>query len=125
MSELPTTPDQPSGDPLIGRRRTRLAEERTYLAWLRTGLATFAISLGTAKVVPALSRSSVVWPYTAIGSAFALIGVLLVLYGFARHKSLERAISIGSFELPDSRLVLALSLAVAALGVALIITVAV
>ncbi|MET0972771.1 MAG: DUF202 domain-containing protein, partial [Thermoleophilaceae bacterium] len=26
-------------------RRTRLANERTYLAWLRTGLTAFAVSL--------------------------------------------------------------------------------
>jgi putative membrane protein len=36
-------------------RRTRLANERTYLAWWRTGLTAFAVSLGAGKLVPALT----------------------------------------------------------------------
>jgi putative membrane protein len=36
-------------------RRTRLASERTYLAWWRTGLTTLAVSVGTGKIVPELS----------------------------------------------------------------------
>ena len=36
-------------------RRTRLANERTYLAWWRTGLTTLAVSVGTGKLVPAVT----------------------------------------------------------------------
>ena len=36
-------------------RRTRLANERTYLAWWRTGLAAFAVSLGAGRLVPAIA----------------------------------------------------------------------
>ena len=42
-------------------RRTRLANERTYLAWWRTGLTSFAVSLGAGKLVPALTEESH-WP---------------------------------------------------------------
>ena len=31
-------------------RRTPLANERTYLAWWRTGLATFAVSFGAGRL---------------------------------------------------------------------------
>src|SRR5277367_6093930 len=36
-------------------RRTRLANERTYLAWWRTGLAAFAVSLAAGRLVPAIA----------------------------------------------------------------------
>ena len=54
-------------------RRTRLANERTYLAWWRTGLTAFAVSLGAGKLVPALTDESR-WPYVAVGIGFALLG---------------------------------------------------
>ena len=38
-------------------RRTLLAVERTYLAWWRTGLTSFAVGLGAGKVVPALAAA--------------------------------------------------------------------
>ena len=63
-----------------GLRRTWLASERTYLAWLRTGLASFAVSIGVGKVVPALTGGAQ-WPYAVLGVAFALLGVGLVGYG--------------------------------------------
>jgi putative membrane protein len=46
-------------------RRTRLATERTYLAWWRTGLTTFAVSVGAGKLVPELS-SGAAWPFEVI-----------------------------------------------------------
>ena len=36
-------------------RRTRLANERTYLAWWRTGLTTLAVAIGAGKIVPELT----------------------------------------------------------------------
>lgn len=50
-------------------RRTRLANERTYLAWWRTGLATIAVSRGAGKLVPELSTGAV-WPFELVGIAF-------------------------------------------------------
>ena len=44
-------------------RRTRLANERTYLAWWRTGLTTFAVSVAAGRLVPELScRENVALP---------------------------------------------------------------
>jgi hypothetical protein len=43
-------------------RRTRLANERTYLAWWRTDLTTFAVSLAAGKLVSELS-SGTAWPF--------------------------------------------------------------
>ena len=59
-------------------RRTQLASERTQLAWWRTGLAALAVSIGVGRLVPALDHSTVVWPYTLLGVAFALYGIALI-----------------------------------------------
>ena len=36
-------------------RRTLLANERTYLAWSRTGLTAFGIAIGIGAIVPAVA----------------------------------------------------------------------
>src|SRR5256714_9735827 len=77
-----------------GLRRTWLASERTYLAWLRTGFASFAVSIGVGKVVPALTGGAQ-WPYAVLGVAFALLGVGLVGYGALRQTLVGRAIRRG------------------------------
>jgi putative membrane protein len=42
----------PSGD---ASRRTRLANERTQLAWWRTGLTALAVGLAIGRVLPELA----------------------------------------------------------------------
>jgi putative membrane protein len=101
-------------------RRTRLANERTYLAWWRTGLTAFAVSIGSGKLVPALA-SGTNWPYTAIGIGFAAVGVFCSGYAFWRYREVENAISRGEFARPGDRLVAVLSGLGAALGVLLVV----
>src|ERR671938_119738 len=101
-------------------RRTRLANERTYLAWWRTALTAFAVSIGSGKLIPALARGAT-WPYTAIGIGFAVVGVLCSLYAMRRHREVEAAIARGEFAGPDDRVVLLLSLVGAALGLLLVV----
>ena len=104
-------------DALDADRRTRLASERTFLAWLRSGLTAFAVSLAVGGIGPQLvDRAS--WPFVASGAAFALYGVAMILLGGQRAREVERAISAGGFApLPDRTLV-ALGLGAAALGIA-------
>jgi putative membrane protein len=101
-------------------RRTRLANERTYLAWWRTGLTAFAVSIGSGKLVPALSEGTT-WPYTAIGMGFAIVGVFCTGYAFWRYREVEEAISRGEFAPPDEHLVAVLSGVGAGLGVLLVV----
>jgi putative membrane protein len=75
-------------------RRTRLANERTYLAWWRTALTAFAVSIGSGKLVPALATGAT-WPYTAIGIGFAIVGVFCSGYAFWRYREVEEAVSRG------------------------------
>jgi putative membrane protein len=101
-------------------RRTRLANERTYLAWWRTALTAFAVSIGAGKLVPSLA-SGTTWPYTAIGVGFAVIGIFCSSYAFWRYREVEEAVSRGEFAHPDERLVALLSGVGTALGVLLVV----
>ena len=64
-------------------RRTRLANERTYLAWWRTGLTSIAVSIGLGRIVPGVSHVTR-WPYEAVGAGFGLLGVAFIVLGYAR-----------------------------------------
>jgi putative membrane protein len=77
-------------------RRTRLANERTYLAWWRTGLTTLAVSFAAGRLVPELSGGPR-WPYETIGVAFAVVGVGLIVYGYRRHEEVEAALARGDY----------------------------
>jgi putative membrane protein len=96
-------------------RRTRLANERTYLAWWRTGLAALAVSLGAGKLVPALTPGTQ-WPYTIAGIDFAGVGVVFIGYAFVRHRRVERAISRGEFAPPEESFITALAVVGVLLG---------
>lgn len=80
-------------------RRTRLANERTELAWWRTGMTVFALALAVSRVIPELADTTHRWPYVLAGIAFALYGTALIAYGSSRRRSVERALSRGEF--PD------------------------
>ena len=103
-------------------RRTRLANERTYLAWWCTGLTAFAVALGTGRVVPALTHGSH-WPYEVIGTGFALLGLTFTGYAFRRHLEVEQALSRGDYTRPDDRFLAAVTVAAVVLGVALVIVI--
>jgi putative membrane protein len=96
-------------------RRTRLATERTYLAWWRTGLTAIAVGVGTGGIAPKLSGERH-WAYVAIGIGFAALGVALLAYGLRRQVEVDRAVSDGRFAPPDARVLTALTAAAAILG---------
>ncbi len=75
---------------------TRLANERTYLAWWRTGLTSLAVGIGAGRIVPALTDEAQ-WPYTIVGIGFALLGIGLIGYASVRHRQVERALARGEF----------------------------
>ena len=59
----------------VATRRTRLATERTYLAWWRSGLTALAVGLAAGKLVPELS-SGASWPYELLGAGYALLDLI-------------------------------------------------
>jgi inner membrane protein YidH len=95
-------------------RRTRLANERTYLAWWRTGLTAFAVSLAAGKLVPELS-SGAAWPFEVVGVAFGVVGLLFIGYAYVRQNRVEEALARGEYAPFET----GAALIFAALGVAL------
>jgi putative membrane protein len=116
-------PDDPRRplDPRDYSRRTLLANERTYLAWWRTGLTTLTVALGAARVVPDLSNTRHRWPYTVVGVAFAVIGVICIAYGERRRSAVDRAVRRGEFAAFDGRLSAAITAAGVVLGISVIV----
>jgi putative membrane protein len=119
----PTTPRAHAEEVRDATRRTRLANERTYLAWWRTGLTSLAVSLGAGKLIPALAHGAR-WPYTVAGIGFALVGLIFIGYASVRHRRVEQALARGEFAAPEDRLIAALAfvgvaLALLVLGIVL------
>lgn len=89
-------------------RRTHLANERTYLAWWRTGLACMAGSVGVGRLVPALTDSSELLAAIA-GVIFGLLGIACFLYGVIRYRQVDEAVRRGEYLGPDDRFVTTLA----------------
>ena len=77
-------------------RRTRLANERTFLAWWRTGLASLAVSLAAGKLAPELSEGST-WPLQLLGIGFGVVGLLFIGYAHVRQRRVEHALARGGY----------------------------
>ena len=104
-------------------RRTRLANERTFLAWWRTGLASLAVGVGAGKVVPLLGHQEVQWPYTVAGAGFTALGVAFIVFGLVRQREVEHALARGEFAPPGHGLVLAITFLGAVFGILLLVVV--
>jgi len=104
-------------------RRTRLANERTYLAWWRTGLTALAVALGAGKLIPELTDSAQ-WPFVGLGIGFAVLGVGFIAYGQWRARVVEEAVRRGEFVPLGSRFSLLATAAGVGLGIATIVIMA-
>ncbi len=101
-------------------RRTRLANERTYLAWWRTGLTSLAVCVGVGRLVPSVA-SGTHWPYEALGVGYGVLGIAFVAAGYLRTRDIERALDRGDFAPLADRVTTALTAAGVVLGVATVI----
>ena len=68
-------------------RRTRLANERTYLAWWRTGLTSIALGVGVGRIVPQHH-----WAEETLGAAFGLLGITMLVLGYVRRFGTEEVL---------------------------------
>ena len=104
-------------DVVDATRRTRLANERTYLAWLRSALTALAVAIGAGKIVPSVADVEQ-WPFELLGAGFAVLAVIFVVVGVRRYVKVERSLDAGLFApLGNTEAVLLASLATV-LGVA-------
>jgi putative membrane protein len=72
-------------------RRTWLAAERTYLAWLRTGLGALGLAIAVGRLLPALVDASHV-EFGLLGIAFGVLGVLLLVLAAYRTQRVRSAL---------------------------------
>ena len=89
MSDL-TKPDEGLSD--SAPRRTWLAAERTYLAWLRTGLGTLGIALAVGRLLPALIDAEHV-AFGLLGVGYGALGVFLLLMSAYRAQRVRAALA--------------------------------
>ncbi len=75
-------------------RRTLLAAERTYLAWLRTGLGALAGAIAVGRIAPALLGGSHV-AYGLLGAGYGALGAFFILYALLRARHLDAALAAG------------------------------
>jgi putative membrane protein len=80
-----TEPRTPSKPPTPAQVRTHLANERTFLAWVRTGFAVIALGLGAAQL---LDRHRVrgIELSQLLATVLVLFGFVLVLIGRIRYR---------------------------------------
>lgn len=98
------------------RVREHLANERTYLAWMRTAIALMGFSVVIVRLrlfrPPLVPSLSVGWK---LGVLFSLVGLLTVLFSTQHYFAVRRDIDDDIHEPPD-RWVFLSSIAVALLG---------
>jgi putative membrane protein len=83
-------------------RRTRLAGERTWLAWWRSGIAATTASIAVGAFVPELLDGAS-WPYVLLGVGYALLAVSMFVVGELRKRAVDRALDAGGYApLPGS-----------------------
>lgn len=122
-------PDRPDPraplNPRDYSRRTLLANERTFLAWWRTGLTALTAGIAAAQIVPELSDAKHRWPFTAVGMALCAIGTLCIVYGQWRRIAVDRAIRAGDFAEPSAVVTTVITALGALIGIGLLVVIAV
>jgi putative membrane protein len=103
-------------------RRTRLANERTYLAWWRTGLTSIAVCIGLGRIVPGVTNVTK-WPYELVGAGYGVLGVGFMILAHVRVRAVDAAVDRGEFARLDSRWAAVLLAAGTILGIAAIVLV--
>ena len=94
--------------------RFTLANERTFLAWIRTSLALLA---GAVALVHVVAVDDVTGTQRALGVVLTAIAVVVVLLAVRRWRIVQDHMRRGA-DLPTNRDPIYLSLAVAGVGVA-------
>ncbi|MBD0386585.1 MAG: DUF202 domain-containing protein [Nostoc sp. C3-bin3] len=99
------------------RVRDHLANERTYLAWMRSGVALmgFGVLIVRLRIIQPPIAPQPPGNGWKLGLAFALVGVLSVLLSTQHYFAVRRDIDEDTYQPPDRWIILA-SLAVLLLG---------
>lgn len=102
------------------RARDHMANERTYLAWIRTAIALMGFGMVIVRLryfqIPQLPRPGIGWK---LGLLFSSVGLITVLLSTFEYFSVRRAIEDDTYE-PASRWIILFSIAVTLLGTGVI-----
>ena len=97
------------------RARTHLANERTFLAWLRTGLSLMAVGLAAARFLPVDLVPGI--PYVrSFAILLVLFGTVMVLYGANRYTRANQQIETGSYD-PAGTAIVTIASIISLLGI--------
>ena len=116
-----------------GSTGDHLANERTYLAWIRTSIGIMACGFVVERFALFMKQMSVILGTTTLetsappASGYSVVvgiflvglGILLALLSFLRYKKVEKQINSDTFQ-PSSLLDLLVTLAILAVGIFLI-----
>ena len=73
-----------------------LANDRTYLAWLRTGIALFGLGFVVAKVALIVQPDTKVLSdrglYSGVGVLIVLSGAMLIVVGYLQHVAVAKVL---------------------------------
>ena len=97
--------------------RFSLANERTFLAWIRTALAFIAAAVALEQLVPSFSVHGV---RTALSILLAVFGMVAGVGAYRHWARSERAMRLGA-PLPHSPLLLALSVGLVLVAVVVVV----
>lgn len=97
--------------------RYSLANERTFLSWIRTSLALVAAGVAVIQFLPNLGSSAM---RLAVGSVLIVIGGMLAVTAHHRWSTRERAMRLG-VALPPNRIGVLLGYLLAAVAVAVLV----
>jgi putative membrane protein len=115
-------------------RRAHMANERTFLAWIRTSIGIMAFGFVVEKFALFIKQMSLILGkadienasppshgYSAIVGIFLVgLGTLMVMLAFVRYKKVERQIDEDTYQ-PSSLLYILLTISVLAVGIFLVI----
>jgi uncharacterized membrane protein YidH (DUF202 family) len=105
-------------------RRTWLAAERTWLAWWRTGIGASAVAIGVGRILPELTHGAR-WPFRALGIAYGVIAVAVLVIGAVRQQRTSDALRRGSYSELSSPTVMYLTAAAVVVSLGSIIVIAI
>jgi putative membrane protein len=94
--------ERPDSGPAVGSHpdyRFSLANERTFLAWVRTALALLAAGIGVVNLPSGFATST---GRRILGVLLVVLGLIAAIGSFARWRANQQAIASGS-PLPRSK----------------------
>jgi hypothetical protein len=81
-----------------------------------------AVALGVGRILPAVTHDRP-WPFIALGVGYAILAIIFVVFGTARHRAVSAALAAGRFEplKPPILLLITILLLTLTIGTALVV----